>query len=348
MSPARCFAAALALAVLAGCRDSTGPPEGPAFTAPIPGTPMTDVFYGAYVDHDPGTGARDWACGGKAYDGHAGVDILLRNFRVQDEGVPVIAAADGVVAQATDGLPDRNTTWENGGGLGNHVEISHPGGLITRYGHLRSGSVAVTTGQRVGRGTQLGLVGSSGVSNWPHLHFEVRRDGVAVEPFAGECSQAESLWADQLAYQDEFMVTDAGLTDQPVNQALLLERPPTVGVHSLDAPGFRFWLQTANQPASTVRFELRAPGGALREALQLQVGPAFSMRYLVLNVPVSGVLTEAGAWKIHAYQNGKLIWTEPFTLQPGTAAGAAGEPSLRDASSLGVQVLDQGPPRAGY
>lgn len=351
MSTARCFGATLALAVLAGCADSTGaPPEEAAFTAPIAGAPMADVFYGAYLDHDPGSGARDWACGGKAYDGHRGVDILLRNFRVQDVGVPVTAAADGVVAQTADGLPDRNTTWENGGGLGNHVEISHPGGLITRYGHLRTGSVVVTPGQQVARGARLGLVGSSGVSNWPHLHFEVRRDGVAVEPFAGACSQEESLWADQLAYQDEFMVTDAGVTDQPVNQAVLLERPPTVSVHSLDAPGFRFWLQTANQRAATVRFELRAPGGALRESLQLQVGPAFSMRYLVLNVPVSGVLTEAGAWEIHAYQNGQRIWTEPFTLRPAAAAdaaGAPGTPSLHGASSLGVQVLDPGPADAG-
>lgn len=350
MSAARSLGATLALAVLAGCTDSTAPPpEEPAFAAPIAGAPMADVFYGAYVDHDPGSGARDWACGGKAYDGHRGVDILLRNFRVQDEGVPVLAAADGVVARVGDGLPDRSTTWENGGGLGNHVEISHPGGLTTRYGHLRSGSVAVTPGQRVGRGTRLGLVGSSGVSNWPHLHFEVRRDGVAVEPFAGACSSAKSLWADQLAYQDEFMVTDAGLTDQPATRALLLERPPTVGVYSLDAPDFRFWLQTANQRASTVRFELRAPGGARREALQLQVGAAFSMRYLVLNVPVSGVLTEAGTWEIHAYQDGQLVWTEPFTLRPAAAAdaaGAAGTPSLHGPSGFGVQVLDQVPPGA--
>jgi hypothetical protein len=200
------------------------------------------------------------------------------------------------------------------------------------------------------RGTRLGLVGSSGVSNWPHLHFEVRRDGVAVEPFAGECSTENSLWVDQLAYQDEFMVTDAGLTDQPATRALLLERPPTVSVHSLDAPDFRFWLQTANQRASTVRFELRAPGGARRDLAQLQVGATFSMRYLVLNVPVSGVLTEAGAWEIHAYQDGQLIWTEPFLLRPpaaADAAGAAGAPSLRGPSSLGVQVLDQAPPEAG-
>lgn len=346
MSASRFFGAALALAALAGCRDATEPPlVDAAFTAPLAGAPMADVFYGAYIDHDPGSGARDYACGIKAYDGHTGVDILLRNFRVQDEGVPVTAAEAGVVARVIDGLPDRNTTWEIGG-FGNHVEISHPGGLSTIYGHLRRGSIAVTQGERVGRGALLGLVGSSGRSNWPHLHFEVRQGGVVAEPFAGECSATKSLWADQLAYQDAFMVTDAGLTDQPVTQAVLLERPPTVSAFSLDAAGFRFWLQVANQRAAAVRFELRAPGGAHPHVVQLQVAASFSMRYLVLNIPVKGALTEAGAWEIQAYQDGQLIWTQPFTLLPAAAAdaaGAAGTPSLSGTPAFDVQVLDQAP-----
>ncbi|HEX6370243.1 MAG TPA: M23 family metallopeptidase [Longimicrobium sp.] len=348
MFAARFFSAALALAVLGGCRESTAPPpEDLALSTPIVGAPMADVFYGAYIDHAPGPGVRDWACGIKAYDGHGGIDILLRNFRVQDEGVAVIAAADGIVASTRDGLPDRNTSWDEGDGLGNYVEISHPGGLSTRYGHLRRGSLAVTPGESVGRGAHLGLVGSSGRSNWPHLHFEVREGGVSVEPFAGACSPTESLWADQLAYQNAFMVTDAGLMHQPATRAVLLERQPTVRAFPLDADGFRFWLQVANQPAATIRFELRAPGGTRPDAVQLQVDSAFSMRYLVLNVAVRGELTEAGAWEIQTYQDGQLIWTEPFTLLPAPAADAAGTPSLRGKSTLGVQVLDQAPPGAG-
>ena len=350
MSAARRFGAPLALAVLAACTESTGPPAGEdaAFAAPITGTPMADVFYGAYIDHDQGNGVRDWACGGKTYDGHRGLDILLRNFRVQDEGVPAVAAADGVVTRISDGHPDRNTTWDNGGGFGNHVEISHLGGLSTIYGHLRRGSIAVMPGDRVGQGAVLGLVGSSGRSNWPHLHFEVRRDGVVVEPFTGTCSSTtESLWAEQLAYQDSFMVTDAGLTDQRVTRGVLLERPPTLRAYPLDAPGFQFWLQVANQRSGTIRFELRAPGGASSDVVLLPVGASFSMRYLVLDVPVSGELTEAGAWEIRTYQDVQLIWTEPFTLLPpaaADAAGAAGTPSLRGKPTFDVQVLDQALP----
>lgn len=351
MSAARRFGAPLALAFLAACTESTAPPAGEgavAFAAPITGTPMADVFYGAYIDHDPGNGVRDWACGGKTYDGHGGIDILLRNFRVQDDGVPAIAAADGVVAGISDGHPDRNTTWDIAG-YGNYVEISHPGGVSTIYGHLRRGSIAVTQGERVEQGAVLGLVGSSGKSNWPHLHFEVRRDGVRVEPFMGACSSTtESLWAEQLVYQDSFMVTDAGLTDQQVTQAVLLERPPTIRDYRLDVPGFKFWLQVANQRPGTIRFELRAPGGATSDVVLLPVGASFSMRYLLLNVPVHGVRTEAGTWEIQAYQDDKLIWTEPFTLLPAAGSdGPAATPSLSGTPRLTVQVLDQAPPGAG-
>lgn len=348
MSATRFFSTACALAVLAACRESTGaPPEDPAFDPPIVGMPMADVFYGAYIDNDPGPGARDWACGTKAYDGHTGIDILLRNFRVQDQGVPVIAAADGTVTSTGDGLPDRNTTWDSNGSLGNYVVISHPGGLSTRYGHLRRGSITVTQGEQVRRGARLGLVGSSGMSNWPHLHFDVRKDGAVVEPYAGECSPAESLWADQLAYQNAFMVTDAGLTDQPGTQPVLLERPPTLTAFPLDATGFRFWLQVANQPAATVRFEVRAPGGSLPYSAERQVNSTYSLRYLVLDVPVRGTLNEAGAWEIQTFQDGQLIWTQPFTLLPAAPTDAAAAPSLRGRSTFDVRVLDQAPQGTG-
>jgi hypothetical protein len=201
----------------------------------------------------------------------------------------------------------------------------------------------------VGQGAVLGLVGSSGRSNWPHLHFEVRRDGVAVEPFTGPCSATtESLWAQQLAYQDSFMVTDAGLTNQVVTQAVLLERPPTLRTYPLDAPGFRFWLQVANQRTGSIRFELRAPGGAAGDVVLLPVGDSFSMRYLVLDVSVSGALTQAGAWEIQVYQGNQLIWTEPFTLLPAAApAGPAAAPSLSGTPRLKARVIDQVPPGAG-
>ena len=85
---------------------------------------------------------------------------------------------DGVVVLAT----------ENGGGLGVNVEVQHNigGELITSsYAHMQSGSIAVSVGQQVTAGQQLGLVGTTGQSTGPHLHLEMfGADGVRFDGFA--------------------------------------------------------------------------------------------------------------------------------------------------------------------
>jgi murein DD-endopeptidase MepM/ murein hydrolase activator NlpD len=311
---------------------------------------MVDIFYGAYVDHGDGPSAdpHDYQCGWKAYRGHRGVDILLRNFQEQDAGVGVLAAAAGVVASTTDGMPDRNTSWEAGGGFGNHVVVDHAeAGIRSIYAHLRRGSIGVETGERVERGHLLGLVGSSGRSNWPHLHFEVQIQGVAVDPFSGDCSGTESLWLDQLPYQNTFMVTDAGITEDvdPFGLAALLERPQDLREFPLDAEAFRVWVQLANQPAAAIRFETRGPDGTAAHVVEGQVGHTFSMRFLGTRVPVAGVLTQAGPWEVRVYQDGALIQTEPFTLVPAAAAAwehapPVGAPPTRAPASE-IEVVDQ-------
>lgn len=66
------------------------------------------------------------------------------------------------------------------GGYGNMVLIRHATGLTTRYGHLDT--IAVHVGQHVTAGTRIGLVGSTGISTGPHLHFEVITNGTPIDP----------------------------------------------------------------------------------------------------------------------------------------------------------------------
>jgi murein DD-endopeptidase MepM/ murein hydrolase activator NlpD len=94
---------------------------------------------------------------------HAGMD-----FRVP-YGLPVRASGAGKVVKAG---------WN--GGYGRMVEVEHADGLTTRYAHMSKISVAV--GDEVQRGSIVGAVGSSGRSTGPHLHYEVRREGTAIDP----------------------------------------------------------------------------------------------------------------------------------------------------------------------
>ena len=94
---------------------------------------------------------------------HTGIDLR------GEVGEPVRATATG-----------RVTIAGREGGYGNMVEISHGNGLATRYGHLSQ--ISVKIGQVVRIGEIVGRIGSTGRSTGPHLHYETRINGEAVDP----------------------------------------------------------------------------------------------------------------------------------------------------------------------
>jgi murein DD-endopeptidase MepM/ murein hydrolase activator NlpD len=122
-----------------------------------------------YREYSDGFGYRHSPCRGCSSD-HHGVDLLPKY------GTEVYAIADAVVLAAG---------WD--GGLGQAVTLSSVidgAEVVTVYGHMQAGSLRVAPGQSIPRGTVLGLVGSTGASTGPHLHFEVHIDGVPVDPYA--------------------------------------------------------------------------------------------------------------------------------------------------------------------
>lgn len=110
-----------------------------------------------------GVGMRNNPFGGSSVEYHKGQDISAPT------GTPVNATADGVIVIAR---------WVRG--YGNGIYIDHGNGITTRYGHLSR--IDVVEGQTVKRGEHLGLVGSTGRSTGPHLHYEVRIDGQPTSP----------------------------------------------------------------------------------------------------------------------------------------------------------------------
>lgn len=140
------------------------------------------------------------------YNGHEGTDYTLSGgFAAMDAGsVSIIAAAAGTVVLARDGYYDRCRATIDGVDcdgnemLANAVLLEHPSGIRTLYWHMKTGSVAVEVGQEVQAGDHLGLVGSSGISSLPHLHFGVELlDGRAIDPYGGPLTQEASLWCEQ-------------------------------------------------------------------------------------------------------------------------------------------------------
>ena len=95
---------------------------------------------------------------------HGGLDLISQ------QGEDVVAAADGVVKEVT----------HSSKGLGNVVSIDHGDGYVTRYAHLEN--TRVTRGQKVAKGQKIGQVGMSGNSFAPHLHYEVLRDTLTMDP----------------------------------------------------------------------------------------------------------------------------------------------------------------------
>ena len=96
---------------------------------------------------------------------HEGIDIENEMYS------PILATGDGVVCRIA-----------YNSAAGNYVSIDHGDGLITNYLHLPDGGIHVSMGQKVVRGQEIAVVGMTGVSFSPHLHFEVEYDGRCVDP----------------------------------------------------------------------------------------------------------------------------------------------------------------------
>ena len=272
---------------------------------PIACRPEDDCSIQNYVDLKPGPGVRDFGCGVLTYDGHRGTDFQVRDLARTKAGVPVVAAAPGVVRSVRDGMPDTGKKGYDAGGetdraLGNAVAVDHGKGWTTFYGHLRDGSLKVRPGDRVAKGQVLGEVGLSGNTEFPHLHFEVRKQGAVVDPFTGAgpgsiCGETSgSLWETAARAQLRYTPTGAvctGWSASPPDRSAVLEdceRPPAV---SPSSPAIVGWIEIFGlQKGDEIRVRLSGPdGSALAEAAGVvENDSARQFRYVGRKRPADG------------------------------------------------------------
>ncbi|MDV7339711.1 M23 family metallopeptidase [Terasakiella sp. A23] len=223
---------ALSFAVLAAPVVAEDAIPTPKLQMPIDCELGWNCWIANYVDHDRTKEAKDYSCKGQTYNAHKGTDFMIRTERDMQAGVVVTAAADGVVLGARDGMKDIDYRKRDRQAIakkecGNGLRLRHKDGWVTQYCHLKRNSLKVQKGDKVHAGDILGLVGNSGLSIYPHLHFQVeyldpklkKRRGAIVDPFVGVarndlCEEGDNpLWLPEVLSQldyDPVNIIDTG------------------------------------------------------------------------------------------------------------------------------------------
>jgi murein DD-endopeptidase MepM/ murein hydrolase activator NlpD len=237
-----------------GVLDSTRSAAHPVFIWPLrQKSGHADHGYWAtlgLVDHDsryPGFLA-DYNGGERTYDlpsgyNHQGTDLVAWPFgwvKLALGQVEVVAAAEGRIVSKVDGNFDRECAADfEEDREANYVILAHEDGSLSVYGHLRKGSLTPKTeGHKVDQGEILGILGSSGYSGYPHLHFEVYGPTEnLIDPFAGPHNHmnSESWWGEQPPYYDQELLTILTHSAQPVGGQCKNEERPNVAYRF--APG---------------------------------------------------------------------------------------------------------------
>lgn len=248
----------------------------PLFEWPLEYQLNEGVLITNYVDLDGTPGIRDYQGGTHSYDGHNGTDISVRGFRSMDRGAPVLAAADGVVTFVEYSQFDRHTEWLNGV-TANSVTLRHANSSYSRYLHFRKDSVTVAVGETVRAGQVVGLVGSSGRSTAPHLHFEpgefINNIWNKRDPWNGSNQPLPGLWKAQEPYvgfaplrindMSVFTQAAAGGDITRVSDSALKEQPTQPAILGADEPFVAVWLDYQGQKGDTYTVEVDRPNGTV-------------------------------------------------------------------------------------
>lgn len=279
---------------------------------PQAGNFFGDLWPNNFVDLDTTAGIRAYNGSDYTYDGHRGIDTEIKGFAAQAVGVPVFAALDGTVIEAHDGEFDMNT--QSGNQPVNYVKIDHGNGQTTTYFHLKKNSVAVTVGQHVVAGEQIGLTGSSGSSTAPHLHFQSEVNGAVYEPFAGSARPGDSGWTSQPPFRTDVYLREIVLTNQNLGswQGYPFDTTRT-GTFLTGVQSVGVWFTLCNgESISNFSGRYIRPDGSV--ALTTQTFNILPYRqgiwafYYFVNLDVTG------NWKLQILLNGQLFTEAHFTV----------------------------------
>ena len=286
-------------------------PTTPRLCWPLPGriarewvvtrhVDLDPMLYG-FLDHTGNSGAL-----ARTYDGHRGTDIEVPTFRAMDGDVPVRAAAPGWVEFVRDSEFDRQTSCM---GLWNVISVRHANGFRSVYGHIKEDSAVVLTGDFVVPGQKLAVVGSSGCSAAPQLHFELRNcENEVVDPFLA------GMWYATPPYDAPLGLMDASIVVGPAPTLPAIKDPPPNISAIVPGQMLGFGLSLAGGgPGDAATVTLRQPNGTIFHTSTFAFTQLFQHSYwsdsrVMPNIP--------GMWSVEVRTNGTLIRTYPLAVGP--------------------------------
>ena len=322
---------ALALAGLSGLMLAEAAYAGPPrLTFPVACELGRTCVLQNHVDLDPSPDAKDFACGTLTYDGHNGTDIRVPTLEAQRAGVEVLAAASGRVARVRDGVPDlsvraRGLEAVRGAECGNGLAIDHGEGWETQYCHMAQGSVRVRPGDSVRAGQPLGIVGMSGQTEYPHLHFVVRHERRVVDPFAfgaapGTFGAGEALWGGsaRIAYTPG-AVLNRGFAAGPVTMEAIESGEASRATPDPGSPALVAYIRVIGlKQGDFQHLVVRGPEGKMLAENRGEALDRSKAQYMLF----AGARRPASGWQAGSYEasytlvrDGKTILEDRFELK---------------------------------
>lgn len=244
--------------------------------SPIDCSQNSDCWIVNYVDVNPSNINEDFHCNVKTYDGHKGTDFAVPSYQAFEEGVNILAVADGTVLRIRNGETDSLKNEEELDVIrqqqkecGNAILLQHRDGYQTIYCHLKKDSLKVLPDQQVKAGEVIAQLGLSGITEFPHVHLGVMKDGIVLDPFTGQSNQAGcgqdpiSMWhPDSHITYHQAAIFDARFEMNPPDFDAIERGAKSPEIIPLDSPALLVWAGFYNvEKGDVISISIESPEG---------------------------------------------------------------------------------------
>ncbi len=297
-------------------------------TRPAATTTDFDIYgISNFVDQNPSFPNQllDWNCGARTYDtaagyNHAGIDIFTWPFgwyKMDNNQAEIVAAAPGIIINKFDGNFDRSCA--TAGGNWNAVYVRHADNSVAWYGHMKKNSLtAKAIGDTVVAGEYLGIIGSSGNSSGPHLHFELyNAAGALQDPYQGTCNSLNNFtwWASQRPYNDTKVNALMTHSAPPQFPACPTQEQPNIKNTFLPGSTLLTAIYLRDQlVGQQAQLSLIQPNGATWQSWNFNSANNYTASYWYWNWTLPPT-AQLGAWTFRVTYNGQTAQQHTFYVR---------------------------------